>query len=260
LVLISVLGAPVTAHALEKPDPTISDRAPSAVVALFDERVSTAVGDQFCSGVLVRDAWVLTAAHCVADQPDGGKLSVGFWIAGRRELVRVRASYYPKWFRMESFGSGDIALLHLVRSVPGVRPIPIGVSSYDAAQFVYGYGTSSATSVVERPLGARVKVRNRFGEEYFGIDPVRQIAASVVSTEVVILDDGLLLYREQLIEGICSGDSGGPLLGARVTDGRPVVIGIVSYGEEPCWAKTPGVYTRVRAYQNWINETIEAKK
>jgi hypothetical protein len=161
---------------------------------------------------------------------------------------------------MESFGSGDIALLHLVRSVPGVRPIPIGVSSYDAAQFVYGYGTSSATSVVERPLGARVKVRNRFGEEYFGIDPVRQIAASVVSTEVVILDDGLLLYREQLIEGICSGDSGGPLLGARVTDGRPVVIGIVSYGEEPCWAKTPGVYTRVRAYQNWINETIEAKK
>lgn len=256
LLAVFVLGAPTTANALEKPDPEISAKAPSAVAAVFNDVISTEPGSQFCSGLLVDDAWVLTAAHCVADLPHHAKLSVGMYINSRRVLVRVEDFYFPEWFRMDSFGTGDVALLHLSRSVPGAQPVAISTSSYDTPQFVFGYGQSSATNLVDKPLGARVIVRTRFAESYFGIDPVRQIAASVVAKYSNFTELGPATYQEKLIEGVCNGDSGGPLLGSRFSDGRRVVIGVVSFGEDPCWAETPGVYTRVSAYQHWITNTI----
>ena len=256
LLAVLVLDVPAAANALEKPDPELSDRAPSAVAAVFDNAVSTEPGRQFCSGLLVEKDWVLTAAHCVASLPHDAKLSVGMYVKGRRTLVRVKDFYFPEWFRMDSFKSGDIALLRLSRSIREAQPIDISTSSYDTPQFVFGYGKSSATYIVDKPLGARVVVRTRFATSYFGIDPVRQIAASVVAKYPNDTEFGSASYREALIEGVCDGDSGGPLLGSRASDGHRVVVGVVSFGEESCWAKTPGVYTRVSAYQHWIKDTV----
>ena len=253
-----LLAAPSVAHAIEMPDPEVSGRAPAAVAALFYDEISTAPGAQFCSGVLVEENWVLTAAHCVADLSRDTKLSVGLYVKGLRELVRVKSFYYPEWFRMSSFGDADVALLRLVRSVKGVQPVAISVSSYDTAQFVFGYGTSSATHVVDSPLGAKVVMRTRLAEFYFGIDPVRSVGASVVAKFPDFAESGPITYQERLIVGVCNGDSGGPLIGKRATDGRRVVVGVVSFGEDSCWAESPGVYTRVSAYRHWIASTIES--
>ncbi|XP_022195512.2 spaetzle-processing enzyme [Nilaparvata lugens] len=59
----------------------------------------------------------------------------------------------------------------------------------------------------------------------------------------------------------CGGDSGGPLMSAQVTDGRPpryFLIGVVSFGLKEC-GKTdmPAVYTRVYAYLSWILDNID---
>lgn len=52
---------------------------------------------------------------------------------------------------------------------------------------------------------------------------------------------------------IClTGDSGGPLI-ERSTGS---LVGIVSWGEGCGLADKPGVYTRVSAYADWIDETI----
>ena len=54
----------------------------------------------------------------------------------------------------------------------------------------------------------------------------------------------------------CGGDSGGGLFSKR-DDGRWEVVGIVSFGSERCGDGTPGVYTRVSQYLQWIEQTMK---
>ncbi|RZC40994.1 Trypsin domain containing protein, partial [Asbolus verrucosus] len=53
-------------------------------------------------------------------------------------------------------------------------------------------------------------------------------------------------------EGVspCHGDSGGPLIF------NGTLVGIVSYGVQPCANGYPDVYTRVSYYIDWINENV----
>ena len=52
----------------------------------------------------------------------------------------------------------------------------------------------------------------------------------------------------------CYGDSGGPL--AVPVGGGKVLAGIVSYGSGCARPNTPGVYTNVSHYIDWILEKI----
>lgn len=56
----------------------------------------------------------------------------------------------------------------------------------------------------------------------------------------------------------CSGDSGGPLIQANAK-GNPELIGVVSWGIVPCGTTgAPSVYTRVSAYNDWIQSILAA--
>jgi len=50
----------------------------------------------------------------------------------------------------------------------------------------------------------------------------------------------------------CTGDSGGPVI---QNEGNPVLVGVVSWGNDRCngQASRPGVYTKVSAFNGWIN-------
>lgn len=54
----------------------------------------------------------------------------------------------------------------------------------------------------------------------------------------------------------CQGDSGGPLA-QRSSSGSYVLVGITSFGRGCARPNTPGVYTRVSNYVDWIQETIQ---
>ena len=62
--------------------------------------------------------------------------------------------------------------------------------------------------------------------------------------------------RAELHRDGCRGDSGGPLM--HVTEAATYdVIGITSFGNKNCDSSSPGVYTRVSSYLDWIGNTVE---
>ena len=74
------------------------------------------------------------------------------------------------------------------------------------------------------------------------------------------------IWQRQLCAGgvrardSCNGDSGGPLQSVAVYGGRPRFVqhGIVSFGRRNCALQdSPGVYTNVAYYLDWILDTME---
>ena len=60
------------------------------------------------------------------------------------------------------------------------------------------------------------------------------------------------------VEGVCSGDSGGPLMKIDTKNADTQIIGIVSMGVKyGCISVIPDVYVRVSQYVPWINKNLE---
>ena len=65
----------------------------------------------------------------------------------------------------------------------------------------------------------------------------------------------------------CNGDSGGPLFGQKLKRGsktrtdfeKPMFLrGVVSFGASFCGQGSPGVYTDVKGYMDWIRRNLKS--
>ncbi|KAK3553112.1 hypothetical protein QTP86_031692, partial [Hemibagrus guttatus] len=74
----------------------------------------------------------------------------------------------------------------------------------------------------------------------------------------VILDNMICAGVPEGGKDSCQGDSGGPLVFKQNTTW--VQVGIVSFGSGCAKPNSPGVYTRVSYYQDWINSQINNNK
>lgn len=79
--------------------------------------------------------------------------------------------------------------------------------------------------------------------------------AQVYKEPGVRLQDTQLCASERRGTGVCSCDSGGPLMVQ--LRGKYYLVGIVSFGPANCGLKNaPGVYTNVVKYIDWIRRQI----
>ncbi|PSN40451.1 Proclotting enzyme [Blattella germanica] len=206
---------------------------------------------QFCGGVLITDLHILTAAHClVRVTPKDVTVRLGEYEFSVAEETRIQDFKVVEIRNHEDFSrstyESDIAILKLERRAvfnSYVWPIclaPPGPTFEDQEAIVTGWGTVSyggpASDVLMEvvvPVWKQKRCVDRFTQP--------------------ILDTVLCAGAYEGGKDSCQGDSGGPLM-LQLESGRWAVIGVVSWGVRCGEPNTPGIYTRVNRYLQWIVE------
>jgi secreted trypsin-like serine protease len=82
-------------------------------------------------------------------------------------------------------------------------------------------------------------------------------ASALTAAGGEIADTEICAMRQGTRKDSCQGDSGGPLVvPAKDGDGF-VQVGVVSWGRG-CGGPLPGVYSRVAAFSDWIDDTMQS--
>lgn len=178
----------------------------SAVVAVVVD------GQVRCSGTLIDERVVLTAAHCLDDRP----VSVFYGRDPSRpdDVVGVVEQRVAPGFG-GSARINDVALLRLERSVDGTPPLAVASAAETAPD-----------------LGERVTV---VGFGYTGPEAEGELRRRAGSSEIVAVDEVYFATAPGPSQA-CHGDSGGP--GLVEFGGAAVVVGVTSTTEPDCQGRS----------------------
>lgn len=213
------------------------DRIQQSIVAIYDSYEG-----QLCTGSLLPNNVVLTAAHCIGPDPEAMFVIFDTQVAAkslRRRIDKVAISPYWAHRQMEDKDTGDIALVHFTGSVPR------------------GYVPATFAGPNERRL---LKAGSEVVLAGYGIsngatgDGAGRLRVTKVKIEDPKFSNSEITLNQTQGTGACHGDSGGPAY--ILVNGHHYLWGVTSRGVEDksndC--SKLAAYTSALYYKTWINK------
>ncbi len=229
-------------------DPTEDFAAVGTIVALTAEGRILA---DFCSGTLIDEDIVVTAAHCVEAFSDFEHYGAqgfafligttlyeddGIWDYGIIDGLAAHPDYDPQTL------ANDIAVLQLTEAITTTTPMPVQSATPSLNQQVTYVGWGKTDEYDDYSTGVKQTVTI----------PIQQVTNAHIIT------------YDPMGRNICNGDSGGAAL---MVDsmGNYSLAGVNSFGFD-VYGRAPhcggdgaaGGAVRVDAYLDWIEDTIDA--
>ncbi|XP_046658298.1 CLIP domain-containing serine protease 14D-like [Homalodisca vitripennis] len=238
------------------------------IAALFYPRFSSNSTDFRCTGSLITDQYVLTAAYCVdstklpINKPAKvrlGELDLDSSTDGATTIdVEVEKVILHPGYN-ESINTNVIGLIKLKRKVEFndlVRPICLPY----AEEFQNNDFVNSTVEIAGWGVIGNDDVKSHLKKAELSVTDLAECRTNITSIKTTAVIDKRVICAYAPGKDACKGDGGGPLMITRTINNsmRNYLLGLVSYGASRCAAEGfPGVYTRVSEYIPWILDNIE---